>query len=313
MNRIFIFTTPILIAAVAVALMASVCGKPVNQGACIVDLDCNPDGGSLFRCDQGSGVCLCNNDSACNAGTEYCNPQGYCQERAGCFANDDCERPRFCDVTTGECLDPRNSGKNCSVDTHCPFLYYCNGSTCQPGCRDSSDCPLGYGCVMETCVEGACNTREDCNYGERCVSNNCQSAIDAQTCHDCSTMTGRLTCQGDGNHECLVNQVYDPSDSLTRPEEYCTPKCTNDSDCPWGFGCGDIFTIVSTCSRGQSCPGNQTCQVGSEATTGYCPCLGDSDCPMGTGPCTDDGLCLYSKACGIFPNLRCYDVGVTNP
>lgn len=310
-------TTPILVVTSAVvlaslALGGAICGTPVDQDACTTDAQCNPQGGTNWRCDQGSGDCLCNSNAACDADTEFCNPQGFCQERAGCYTNLDCEAPSFCDITTGACLDPRNSSKNCSVDTHCPFLYFCNGSVCVPGCQDSSDCPLGYGCLLNTCVEGGCASRDDCDYGEKCVSNRCQPGIDSSTCRDCSTTMGRASCVASG-HECLVNQTYDPSDARTRPAEYCTPTCTTDADCPMGFGCAEIFTITATCSRGETCANNQACRVGSEATTGYCPCLSNGDCPIGTGPCNEDGLCLYSMACGLFSNLQCYDVGVTNP
>ncbi len=300
-------------ASLALATTAAVCGTAIDQGGCVADIDCNPDGGTYWTCDISTGACLCQSNSACDADTEFCNDQGFCQERAGCFTNEDCETPTFCDVTTGECLDPRNPSKNCSVDTHCPSLYYCNGAVCVPGCQTSSDCPLGYGCLMQSCVEGGCGSRLDCDYGERCTSNTCQSALDTETCSDCASTMGRLSCSATGTHECLVNPNYDPSDVHTRPEEYCTPKCTTDEDCPMGFDCAEIFTITSTCSRGETCSNGQTCRVGSEATTGYCPCLSDGECPLGTGPCNDDGLCLYSTACGLFPQLQCYDIGVTNP
>ncbi len=297
-----------------VAMGASPCGTPVQQNGCAVDLDCNPGGGNALRCDVGSATCLCNTNDACDDG-EYCNEQGSCQARAGCFSNDDCERPTFCDITTGVCLDPRNSSKNCSQDTHCPFGYYCDGQTCVPGCEDSADCALGYGCVINTCVEGACTTRLDCDFGERCQSNHCAPGMDSVTCTDCTGFSGQLSCGSDGNHECLVNVGYDPNNSRTNPENYCVPKCNSDEDCPMGFDCNDIFAVIGTCSRGETCSNGETCRVGSEATTGYCPCTSDGDCQMMglSNGCNEDGLCLSGRSCGLFNSLQCWDVGVTNP
>ena len=318
-------TTRTLIALAAVTLAlplggAAVCGTPLDQEGCRNDNDCVTEkGNDSWTCAPESGECLCKNDSACDAATEYCNPQGYCQERAGCSYNADCEAPLFCDTTTGECLDPRSTSKNCSLDTHCPFLYFCDGRTCVPGCQDSGDCPLGFGCLMNTCVQGGCTTRGDCEYGERCVSNSCQRAIDGQTCQDCTCPDSNpfcsniLSCVSDSNHTCLVNTAYDVSDSSTYPENYCVPDCSTNEDCPWGFDCDDIFGVVDVCSAGETCSNGQTCRVGSEATRGYCPCTADSDCTMMglPGPCTSDGLCLSGRSCGLFLNLLCADVGVT--
>lgn len=299
------------IGALVFPLTGSICGTRVDTEACLSDADCNPAGGNFWSCDLGSGRCLCTTNAACDPGTEFCNDNGFCQERGGCIDNTECDPPSFCDITDGTCINPTSSTKTCSLDTHCPFGFYCDGRVCQPGCRDSSDCALGLGCVLMTCIEGGCLDRLDCDYGERCVNNVCRPALDAETCTDCSDFIGRAACAADGQHECLINTAYDEANPYTHPQAYCVPKCSVDNDCPNGLLCVDIYNVVDTCTPGGSaCANGQQCRVGSEATTGYCPCTVDGECG---GPCLDSGLCLASRSCALMPNLQCRDVGVLGP
>jgi len=251
----------------------------------------------------------------CGLEGSTCNSYGYCQSLAACQDNDGCARTEFCDLDTGNCLDPLSNSKNCSQNTHCPFGFYCNGLICVRGCEESGDCLSSYGCLMNTCVESGCTSRLDCDFGERCQSNHCTPGLDSLTCTDCTGLTGQTSCESDGNHSCLVNVGYDPDNSHTNPENYYVPNCATDEDCPMGFDCNDIFAVIGTCSRGETCSNNETCRVGSEATTGYCPCTSDGDCQMMglSNGCNDDGLCLAGRSCGLFNSLQCWDVGVTNP
>jgi hypothetical protein len=170
---------------------------------------------------------------------------------------------------------------------------------------------------MGSCVEGGCQVRADCGYGQRCSNNYCQPGLDAKTCADCSCPIPGVPCSAylsceDGAHTCLINSFYDATDPTTRPENYCVPKCTTDEDCPYGFDCNDIFMVIGTCSRGTTCSNGQACIVYSEATTGYCPCQSDTECIGTAGGCDENGLCFSHRACGLFTNLQCYDVGVVN-
>jgi len=304
-------------ALLVLALTGSICGTPIDNNACTSDQACNPGGGNYWQCDLPTGNCLCRNNQACDPTTEYCNPQGFCQARSGCFSNDDCTRPFICDVNSGECIDP---SRKCAMDTHCPFTYYCANGSCMPGCLDSGDCPIGFGCMMGVCREGACAGRRDCELGERCTNNQCQPGLDTQTCHDCSCPVPGVPCAAytscvSGNqHTCLINTAYDPGNSYTAPENYCTANCNSAEDCANGFECAEIYGVIDTCTGGNCSNGTQ-CMIAPEQSVGYCPCTGDSDCTlMGLpGPCIQpEGLCLSGKACGMYPGLVCRDVGV-NP
>ncbi|MBN2360233.1 MAG: hypothetical protein JXR83_12345 [Deltaproteobacteria bacterium] len=298
-------------ALLVLALTASLCGTPVDQEGCTSDENCQPN----FKCDLQTGQCKCT-PSACDGTSEFCNDKGFCQERSGCFSNDDCTRPFICDITTGECIDP---SRKCALDTHCPFTYFCSNGACVPGCLDSGDCPLGSGCRGGVCVVGACGDRYDCELGDRCVNNECRPGLDERTCHDCSCpvpgvpCTAYNNCVAGGQHTCLINTAYDPADSYTAPENYCTPNCNTDEDCANGFACADIYGVIETCTGGPPpCSNGTQCVISPEQSVGYCPCTGDSDCTMMglPGPCTPEGLCLAGRSCGIYPNLYCRDVGV---
>ncbi|MBX7096114.1 MAG: hypothetical protein K1X89_00240 [Myxococcaceae bacterium] len=268
-------------------------GTKVGQAGCTQDGDCGP--ASDYRCDTRNNVCYCRTDAAC-APSEFCNPIGFCQGRAGCLANLDCAKGSFCDTASGKCL----SEGRCTSDLHCALGTVCDVSkgSCVTGCHSSGDCSQGAcrcgdvacrctgttpaevaACAIGECDPYFCGSANDCRFGERCGTPDggmtdagagrasCFNDFDSELrpyCSRCTSGAGISTC-GTGANFCII----DTRTSST----YCGADCSEGQECPRGYGCRDIRIVFSRLQ----CSDTQPCQPDMSH-----PCSGDADCKRGS-------------------------------
>ncbi len=262
---------------------------------CVADADC---GVGKF-CENNA--CLCKTNDACGEGS-YCNTWGACQPRPPCLSNDDCPDGEICnsaDPSGGKCI----LASRCGSSVHCELNQYCDPQTetCQPGCRNTGDCQLGYICVGGSCTDGKtgndctqCPTSPDpdstyCDYGEICNTNGqCVShAQQNSLCQACSSDPFQfMTCPS--NMLCLL-------DDAQQGAEYCTPFCSTSADCPNGYNsCNGIQIAANgTCTSDSDCAGDRRCLGSSEGVVSTCSCLNNTDCPQ------DGALCLLGSCANL--------------
>jgi len=95
-----------------------------------------------------------------------------------CQADEDCPPGYECDVDCGNCnhIDGYCTGNSmcsgydgiCDVPTPYTDCFYCdtNANLCKPGCVNGDNCPAGYECIGNECVEKVtCDDDAYCNQG----------------------------------------------------------------------------------------------------------------------------------------------------
>ena len=307
-------------------LLTLACGcsqEETLRAFCTGDADCPPG----FRCDSQSGLCLCAVDDVCQA-DEYCAPDGVCRPRMSCDNNLDCEEGLFCDTTTGNCIE---IGK-CTMDAQCPLGSMCSDAyfECVPGCRITGDCPLGQTCREGTCLEGLCDDKSFCDYGQLCdpESETCVEDTRGPFCQRCApgTITDPYRC-GPGPNFCVMTN-NDPS-----LPPFCGVDCSEGQECPNGYGCNLILTAPGgSCREAAECESGD-CHINEGDDVGFCLCSAHEQCPRdtcddftmqcritrktcvpGNGDCDRpvyciDGLCLIGRNCTPLEGLDCADFG----
>jgi len=303
-------------------LLASGCQQGERlRSFCGDDADCPPG----FRCEQGTGLCVCAGDEVCPPGY-VCAPDGRCRKRVGCDSNLDCPEGTFCDSQSGTCIE---AGK-CTSDKQCPPGQICTEMfRCSPGCRDSGDCPLGWFCRDGQCRQGGCDSTRDCAVGQLCdrQADACVTA-EGRYCTPCqpTSPASPFPC-GEGPNFCVMTN-NDPS-----LEPFCGVDCDAGQECPNGFSCNLILVAPGgSCRSDEECSSGQ-CHINEGDEVGFCLCAADSDCPSDacddfTGycritrrPCLPggndcdrpiyciDGLCLIGRNCTPIEGLDCADLG----
>ncbi|MHB1845085.1 MAG: hypothetical protein ACYCWW_09655 [Deltaproteobacteria bacterium] len=271
---------------------------------CQLQLGCaqNSDCTAPLTCNTTTGQCICSQDSNCPTG-QLCNSTGHCQAATSCFTNPDCAQGFLCDSATHVCL-PDGS---CLHDVQCPLGQVCHGAPdggggCIPGCIQDGDCPLAQiqgpgqvayvaqACVNGVCTPGACNYTSTCPFGDSCAQNQCVSACSASTpyCQGCDPRNPQC---GGGQNLCAIDPrnatSCDPSQGPQSGCNYfCSIDCTN-SPCPSGYSCSPLIFLQNgtngpdeSCTCGQNCNDGTPCGCSEGATSGFCPCHQDSDCPQ---------------------------------
>jgi hypothetical protein len=270
------------------------CRSPqLSSGGCQRDEDCGAK--ADFLCEVQTGECFCRTDDACPA-AQFCNPSGYCQDKAGCVTNADCgDTSLICETSTGNCL-PRG---RCSTDLDCALGEVCDGKTsrCVEGCHDDGDCSVvscrcgsvacacagttpaeRAACTVGVCDPNFCSNDTFCRFGELCgaapdagTPAACFSDYDPDLrpyCDNC-TFGGGLSYCGTGANYCLI-------DTRHPGNYYCGADCSEGQSCPRGYGCQDVIVVFSQweCTRlSPTCPTNPNL-----------PCTTDADCKHG-GSC----------------------------
>ncbi len=251
---------------------------------CTSDLDCEAG----YRCDIGTGLCLCATDDVCGP-EEYCAPDGQCRRRMSCDSNLDCPEDTFCDSTTGNCIEV---GK-CTDDKQCPLGQICSESyfRCVPGCRQSGDCTLGEICRDDNCIEG-CEDTSGCAYGQLCdpINETCIDDDRGPYCERCSSATIYSPHQcDDGPNYCLIAEG-----NLTLPP-YCGVDCGQGQPCPNGYDCFSVRLVYTrdNCESDAECSSG-SCFIKEGDEKGFCLCTADDQCPDDV--CEDDRLeCRYTR------------------
>ncbi|MCB9640231.1 MAG: hypothetical protein H6727_15155 [Myxococcales bacterium] len=161
---------------------------------------------------------------------------GYCDPNAKCTLASDCSSDQLCKA--GQCV-------------------YCtlNGADCATGQLCKADAQKGY----NVCASAGCFSNVDCAFGLICKNNRClgcdPDAKDAQgqPINECGGQSAcisgfcYLPCSAD--IDCGSQQLYR---CVSMPERsavtgsLCLSRCTQDSDCPQGFGCSQQVCVVST-------------------------------------------------------------------
>lgn len=293
--------------AVAAVAVTGLCACPTERAAdagCQRDLDCGSPA-EAFRCVTETGVCACASDQACTA-SQFCNPAGFCQDRAGCQTSLDCGSPSLvCDTPTGQCL----SRGRCASDLECELGQVCSveRGRCVEGCRRNGDCPGtscrcgGVACAcagttpeaLASCELGVCDSTfcaDDsfCRFGEVCAAvpdggvpwAQCHDDFDSSLrpyCAPCTSGGGLETC-GTGANFCIIDTRL--------ASTYCGADCSEGQACPRGYGCRDIRVVYTRwqCGATQACPGDPTLPCGSDTD-----CKRGASCLKAAG--SDQGLC----------------------
>ena len=312
--------------------MSVVFGLGLLIGSCSnkpSDLYCQSDGNcpANFSCNPSTGLCICASDSTCQA-DEYCAPDGRCQRRQSCDNNLDCAQGSFCDTSTGNCIE---SGK-CTKDIQCPFGQLCSEVYfhCVTGCRKNGDCPLYQVCRAGSCLEGLCEDKTYCNYGQKCNpdTQKCEDDTSGRFCDQCSSSTiyDPFNC-GAGPNFCLIKA----GDLSLQP--YCGVDCNQGQSCPNGYDCFSVRIVYSNenCTKDSQCSSGK-CSIREGDAKGFCLCTLDSDCPkdycddtimecrITRRPCTPggtecnpqipciSGFCHIGRNCKPLEGLRCDDL-----
>lgn len=148
--------------------------KPIDCG----DKVCDPTLNDCVEC-VGSGDCrpnekCVNNDCVCK--------DGYVRN-----ANGDCVKDRECNSDTDcpDCFECDEFG-NCNPKV-CPAGEICIGDDCVTPCETGADCPPGFGCDGEKCVE--CNTLD-------CATSECADVLGCG-CNRDNKCVDTTKCDGD--------------------------------------------------------------------------------------------------------------------
>jgi Cys-rich repeat protein len=182
-----------LIIAVFLCICVSACGPGDRELGCIDNLECGPG-------------------EACIDG-ECVLPE--------CLKNSDCPQGQICQEYRCQ-LDVE-----CTQDGDCALGSICQDNHCVVGCRNERDCPDGWECSGNQCVQPGCKSDADCPQNTRCniQTGACQPVtklIEGDSCavdDECDQSAG-LLC--DSQVECYGCMMADPE---FNPTFTCRYQC----------------------------------------------------------------------------------------
>jgi hypothetical protein len=206
-------------------------------------------------------------------------------------------------VTFGAACTPEacDDGNPCTVDA-CDAGGACTHTPAGDGtsCSDGDACNGSETCQSGTCTAGAPLV---CNDGNPCTVDSCDAVLGCTTasaengtsCSDGDACNGQETCQ---SGVCSPGAPVDCNDGNPCTSDSCEPLSGNCANVPVGDG--------TSCSDGDACNGDETCQLGfcAAGTALTCSdanaCTADS-CDPGTGclyvPIVDGTSCGDGNAC----------------
>lgn len=183
----------------------------------------------------------------------------------------------------------------------------CYGGSWNPKkCSETDDtCPAGSACECDSslfsadcrCVEGGCNSNDDCGMNHVCRRELFGGRTCVQGCEmndDCPAHTF-CPCGWCGAFD-LGGDYPDAGD----PYPDCVPGCHDSTECAVGLTCV-VGRCVLPCGEQSECPSGTSCVLGECVP----PCNEDSECPPGTSckfaecvsPCHGDSECPWGRAC----------------
>ena len=154
-------------------------------------------------------------------------------------------------------------------------------------CVDAGDCPEGWECMDEACInpaEGmACDGQFDCDpLAPLCVDNQCWDGNDGDPCPTNVCAIG-FFCNPDA--VCQDGDEGDPCDAFTDCG-LSAPHCAPDGACHDG-SVGDSCSGSAQCQLAVFCGPDAVCQDGVEGD----PCSAANQCADASPFCAPDGMC----------------------
>lgn len=200
---------------------------------------------------------------------------------------DPCTRDADCQGDSPKCLDlpggycaPSCASSACPSDSVC-YTFEDGAKRCLASCQGHADCRIGEGHLCDTdqtCwwyegvspgtspIGGPCKADDDCKdagatcyeegfdggangfIGGYCIIFDCTptSCPDGGRCITVSS-DGGTACMADcgGGRQCPQSAGY----ACSAQSQACWPGCTQDSDCPDGYGC---YPEIEACAKGYS-------------------------------------------------------------
>jgi len=266
-------------------------------------------------CDEDTGVCIHNHNPGWCSQNSDCNQNQTC---VGCICTDTCNNTCFsnpCYVNEcrdGTCVTLSSHPGCCLTPTDCNDGNDCTRKQCidnacvydQPAgtCTKLGDC-YGWGvCINCTCVlignvPGHCNNTADCDDGDPCTLDICQTNGEChwntvpnccevlQDCPDPPSPCNQKVCLG---HTCV----------------YFLPPglCAWDGDCHGFDVCVDCSCIPGPgCKFDEQCNDQMTCTIDICKTDGNCSHIPQANC------CEDFTDCISWNPCFVALQNACMD------
>jgi hypothetical protein len=317
-------------------------GKCLPRTSCGSDVHCIP--GTV--CQRSTSTCVngCFDDGDCplyaicqRAGTSTSVPgtciAGRCSSPAFCAYGQSCTNnacvndpnPNHCAACSGQPNDCGSPANYCLVNPNYDPARPQNGSEffCGVDCKDTQQCPSGYGCgsiillTQDQCTTADCagnpnccgGDGRECRVGEGDQRGFCTCASD----EDCNVATEipptcAKTCGGFGIQQCTRNDECLSGNCV--PTACIAPSgrmCQRDDECEPAPLCGDYLGLgTNICiTSGRQCASNEDCICsGNRCINTGRPCNTAQDCRL---TCRDQG-CYLGDACVPQAGLSCEDV-----
>ena len=286
--------------------------KPQEELTCRSSKDCPTDSSCIHqRCIRNN---ECSKDKDCSIG--HICIQGKCF--AGCRRDDDCPLDMACQ--SQQCQNPCNIRGACGNNAICqPFNHVAKCSCFAdhignpeteclplPLCRKNDECPIGYlcqsnkcvqsvGCVSDNecrmteicsnnrCTEG-CRSNSDCSFKMACINYLCQNPCSMKTCGAnaiCISINHEAVCRcpegftGDGFQGCRIQQSDCQADKDCGLGKICISNrclvgCRTDNNCPFDKTCYNR-KCIDPCSLEQICGVNSLCRPTNHKAECSCP------------------------------------------
>jgi len=248
--------------------------------SCIVDDDCNTNGGCATCVANECVVPSCCTDDDC--------PNGVCLdgECVPCIIDDDCNADGGCSTCeSNECVAPE-----CCADEDCP-----NGVCLDGICVDcivDDDCNADGGCdscISNECVAPECCSDDDCEVGQHCMNGVCEGECTISA--HCPDGGSDALCDVPTYGEC---QYCDVSSHL------CEQGCDADVNCPGDYPVCNPSHQCGCSDTGDCLGGGEVCDIETYSNCFYCDpdnsqckpgCDSDSNCPADYPTCGPDHRC----------------------
>ena len=268
-------------------------------GCCEKNEDCN-DGNPCTNdwCEKSNGQCVnevlgilspvpCDDENPCTV-DDYCT-EGVCMPGTVITCPDD-NNPCTLDVCkknpeTGEadCHQPLPAGYPCEDGDLCTLGDYCTGPP-EPVCKSGwkLECPVELACMESSCeggqcalipVEGCCQTDDDCDDGDDCTKNMCDT--EQVVCYVGDYLCDFACCDSDGECALLTELECGQSGGVTVKKKSCDypdVSCTQGACCKLDGSCQHLN--LGACEGGKFHQGVKC----DEVECSFSCCLKDGTC-----------------------------------
>ncbi|MBI5525734.1 MAG: hypothetical protein HY897_05325 [Deltaproteobacteria bacterium] len=221
---------------------------------------------------------------------------GGCDCPSGC-----CDKSGVCKPGTVDTICGKGGGDcaDCSADSNNCVNQVCEA---QLGCKVNSDCPLGYICYEQKCVEG-CNKDADCPQ----TVPKCRASV--QPRGKC------IECLADVDCKAIGTNYFCNNGTCEKVQPLCNPKCTAWEECGEDEVC---HPREGYCNQDADCTKldpSLLCDVNTHACV-LPECVVDDDCTVTCIPCggtCDSNKCQCIASCGAPLCATCTDTPECQP